>query len=294
MSTYWPSSINPPFNWCASNPKINVTYDISSIKFIDVTSNKSIIGVGANASIQGRGLRLVGDNIIVRNIHFTELNRQYVWGGDGIFITRSDWIWIDHCKFSHIGRQLLVIADTARGEGRISITNNDFDGMTDHSSTCNGYHYYSLYFTGVNYNITFSGNYIHTTSGRGPKVGEAGVPNDLFLHAVGNYWYDVSWHAFDTYMNSGLSLIEGNYFEKVGSPRLHDDNHEAFIPVNSASQCVPYLGRNCEANLFVNSGTVTGSTSGRVNKLAGLKLAKPISAIFVKAAVLASAGVGKI
>lgn len=37
-------------------------------------------------------------NIIIQNVHFTEINPKYVWGGDAISIAGADMIWIDHVK----------------------------------------------------------------------------------------------------------------------------------------------------------------------------------------------------
>jgi pectate lyase len=31
-----------------------------------------------------------------RNIAVTDINPQYVWGGDGITINEADQVWIDH------------------------------------------------------------------------------------------------------------------------------------------------------------------------------------------------------
>ena len=135
-------AINPPFNWCGNYPKVEVTYDVSSINFINVRSNKTLKGEGAGAVIKGRGIKVVGDNVIIQNIHFTDLNPQYIWGGDALAVYGSDLLWVDHCKFSLIGRQFFVINGPARGQGRITLSFNDFDGKTPYSATCNGHHYW--------------------------------------------------------------------------------------------------------------------------------------------------------
>jgi pectin lyase len=33
-------------------------------------------------------------NVIIQNIHITELNPQYIWGGDAITVDGSDLIWV--------------------------------------------------------------------------------------------------------------------------------------------------------------------------------------------------------
>lgn len=81
---------------------------------------------------------------------------------------------------SHIGRQHIVLGEDA--SGRVSITNSHIDGESDYSATCDGYHYWNLYFTGADDQITFKNNYVHHFSGRAPKLGGSTV-----LHAVNNY-----------------------------------------------------------------------------------------------------------
>lgn len=42
-------AINPPFNWCGDLPHVEVNYDVSSTSFIQVTSDKTLRGIGAGA-----------------------------------------------------------------------------------------------------------------------------------------------------------------------------------------------------------------------------------------------------
>jgi pectate lyase len=97
-------------SWCGSYPTTTCTYDKAAIEGINVASNKSIVGVGSAGVIRGKGLRLVNSvsNVIIQNIHITELNPQYIWGGDAITLDGTDKIWIDHVKISLIGRQMFV------------------------------------------------------------------------------------------------------------------------------------------------------------------------------------------
>lgn len=122
-------------------------------------------------------------------------------------------IWIDHCKISLIGRQMIV-TDGNPANGRVTVSNTELDGFTKYSASCNQHHYWTIYITGT-YQLTFIGNYIHSTSGRGPKLGEAGVTNNFLAQFINNYWYDTDGHAFDTSSNNGVTLVEGNVFEDV-------------------------------------------------------------------------------
>jgi pectin lyase len=82
---------------------------------------------------------------------------------------------------------------------RVTLSNNEFDG----------HHYWAMYLTGSNDLVTMKGNYIHHTSGRSPKVG-----GNTLLHAVNNYWYANSGHAFDNGAG-GMVVAEGNVFQNV-------------------------------------------------------------------------------
>jgi pectin lyase len=214
-----------------------------------------------------------GSNIILQNIHITELNPQYVWGGDAITLEGSDMVWIDHVKVrdvsnhekelqltlfqqtSLIGRQHIVLGEVA--SGRVTISNNEIDGLSDWSATCDQHQYWALYFTGSQDTITFKGNYIHGTSGRAPKVA-----GNTVLHAVNNYWEDNSGHAFE--ISSGAQILaEGNVFSSVKAP-IEDASAGGslftILDSTAAASCEQFLGRACEVNTLSSSGEFVGTS----------------------------------
>jgi pectin lyase len=91
-------------DWCDNYqpdaPKVSVSYDNAGLLGITVNSNKSLLGSGSAGVIKGKGLRIVSgaSNIIIQNIHITDLNPHYVWGGDAITLDGTDMVWIDHVK----------------------------------------------------------------------------------------------------------------------------------------------------------------------------------------------------
>lgn len=95
-------------DWCGNYqsdaPSTSVTYDEAGLDPIVVASDKTLIGSGAEGVIKGKGLYITNgaSNIIIQNIHITELNPQYVWGGDAITLDGSDMVWIDHVKVKPI------------------------------------------------------------------------------------------------------------------------------------------------------------------------------------------------
>lgn len=162
---------------------MEVTYDVAPTKPIDIKSNKSIVGVDDKGVVRGKGFRLVNDveNVIFQNFHITELNPQYIWGGDAIQMSGCTGVWIDHMKFSLVGRQMLVTG--YESAGKVTVSNSEFDGQTSWSASCNGEHYWTMLLIGENDQITLANNWIHDTSGRSPKVGETTT-----LHAVNNFF----------------------------------------------------------------------------------------------------------
>jgi len=173
----------------------------------------------------------------------------------------------------------------------VTISNNYINGYDSYSATCDGHQYWALYFDGSNDMVTMKGNYIYYTSGRSPKVG-----GNTLLHAVNNYWYDNSEHAFE--VGSGAKILaEGNVFQNVNTPVLSPIDGSIFTsPSTSANKvCTTYLGRVCQVNAFGSSGAMSGSTSTSfMSSFEGKNIASAVAASGVAASVVAHAGQGKL
>jgi pectin lyase len=170
--------------------------------------------------------------------------------------------------------------------GRLTISNNEFDGMTQWSAACNDRHYYGLLFNGAAELITMKNNYIHHTSGRSPKIASG-----TLLHVVNNYWSSVAGHAFD--ISSGARVVaEGNYFSTVQTPLLAGSAGALFAPASGGSTaCSTGLGRNCQGNVRVSSGTFDGTNTAAISAMQD----RPIAAASAASTNVANiAGVGKI
>ncbi|EEY55539.1 pectin lyase, putative [Phytophthora infestans T30-4] len=229
---------------CTNGTEIEVTYDNAAIKRMSVKGNKTIRGIGKSGVIMGKGLTLNGDNIIVQNIHITELNPHAT--------TTLNKIWIDHVKVSHVGRQMVVT--NKAGVATLTISNSDFDGNTEYSATCDGHHYWTFLFYGKNTGVSMLNNYVHGTSGRSPKVG--GNPNEhVVVHVANNQWGNNSGHSFELGVNAYV-LAEGNYFDNTKQP-LDKGEDGLLYAVDDADVCSKYLGRQCAANVLVGSGNFT-------------------------------------
>ncbi|KAG7397754.1 hypothetical protein PHYBOEH_000293 [Phytophthora boehmeriae] len=242
---------------CTGGTSVTVTYDKAPLKRMTVTGNKTIRGIGKKGVIIGKGLTLNGDNIIVQNVHITELNPHLVWGGDAIYMqgtnqgkTPMNKIWLDHIKVSRVGRQFLTTNKASASS--MTISNSDFDGETDYSASCDGHHYWSFIFYGENTRFTMVNNYIHATSGRSPKIGGDSAAN-VVAHVANNYWGNNSGHSFEIGANAWV-LAEGNHFSNTRMPLYTGKDGSLYAAADGTDDCTKYLGRSCPANVMVDSG----------------------------------------
>ncbi|RLN57366.1 hypothetical protein BBJ28_00004339 [Nothophytophthora sp. Chile5] len=260
---------------CDQVVPVTVTYDNASKNPLVVKSNKTLRGIGQSGVILGKGLWLDGDNIIVQNVHITELNPHLVWGGDAIYIQGTEEramkdIWLDHVKVSRVGRQMFVSGFA--GVESLTISNSDFDGRTNWSSSCDGRHYWTFIIDGDTTRVSFLNNYVHSTSGRSPKViGASSASANVVAHIANNYWADNSGHSFEPGHNAFV-LAEGNYIEDTAVPIQAETTAAIYT---DSKDCKSYLGRDCAANVLVKSGAFN-SVNGN-NALAQVKKYKQIS-----------------
>ncbi|TEB33083.1 pectate lyase [Coprinellus micaceus] len=287
-------------SWCSNYypnaAKTTVTYNKAGLNPLKVGSNKTLLGKGSNGGIKGKGLKITGaNNIIIQNIKITDINAQYVWGGDAIQIDGGSGIWIDHNYFQNIARQMVVTGYNS--VTKTTFSNNVFNGDTAYSALCNGQHYWVALFTGKGDQLTFAYNYLYKTSGRGPHVsGTSGYSQNV--HLYNNYFVSMDGHAIDAQVGSRV-LLEGNYFNKVKIPAQRSTG-QTYAPVSDAeaSACSATIGRKCVPNISISSGALPGvaSDSGTLQgfKDSISKGASVMAASGVGSYVQANAGVGKV
>ncbi|KAF8678218.1 Pectate lyase [Rhizoctonia solani] len=324
----WTCSPNPQLaidanEWCEhyepNAAMTTVTYKKAGTTAIKVASNKTLLGKGTAGAIKGKGLRIAGgSNIIIQNIRISDINAQFVWGGDAISIDGGSKIWVRMTKtsivypltafiiellirltittqFKNVGRQFIV---TGYGAAKsITISDNVFDGASTYSATCNGRHYWALLFTGASDSITLARNYLYQTSGRGPKLGGTSGYSQS-VHIYNNYFVDISGHALDAGVGSN-ALVEGNYFNKVTEPSTSGTQGSVFAPndATTAAQCSSHIGRKCVANTLLSSGTPNRKETGGVSTFKGVSAvtgATVMESSQVGTYVQAHAGLGKV
>ncbi|TMW58785.1 hypothetical protein Poli38472_006930 [Pythium oligandrum] len=266
---------------CDNGKPTTITYDLATKNPLPVKNNKTIRGEGKKGVIMGKGLWIQGNNVIIQNIHITELNPHLVWGGDAIYMQGTESgetqerVWIDHVKVSRVGRQMLVTGFA--GVKSLTVSNSDFDGRTTYSASCDGRHYWTFIYDGKDTRVSMINNYVHSTSGRSPKV-TSGEGSSI-VHIANNFWDDNSGDtSFDVY-GFGYVLAEGNYFKDTKNPCVLKDSSDAKIFVTSSSNtatCKSVLGRDCVANTEENSGKLTGKNEqAALDKIQDVAVYKP-------------------
>ncbi|GLA86109.1 hypothetical protein AtubIFM56815_010360 [Aspergillus tubingensis] len=269
---------------CGDTSTYDVTIDVAGYEGINVASDKTLVGKGTGAVLNGKGLRFVGvSNIIIQNIEITNLNPKYVWGGDALTFSDTNQIWIDHVTTSSLGRQHYSFGQES--DNAITISNSFINGKTDYSATCDGHTYWGLELVGSSDLITFYKNYVYYTSGRSPALSG----NTLF-HAVNNVWADNSGHAIEG-TDNGMGLFEGNWFNNV--PTIVQSGFVGQLFSSESAdlcQCETYLGRDCVTNAYTSSGSFDYDDDGFFVDFENLTIASAESASSIESSVPANAG----
>lgn len=292
--------INAEDTHCKGKDTFDVKYDKAGLSALLVGSNKTLVGIGAGAGLKGKGLMIQGvQNVIVRNLSFTDINQGLVFGGDAITVPNASRVWIDHNYFTRLGRQAIVTGtgDHTGQVADVTISWNEFDGRNEYSAKCNGKHYWNLLLYG-NGNVTLANNWLHDFSGRGPLIGHA----NSFFQVVDNYFENssIGGHALETLTGSIRVLAEGNTFDQVSRPIIRSNNPGYVFALTSQTPaavalCESAIGRSCAVNTVdampsVNNFTTDSTVLDAASKLrAGL-----VTPGTPSATVRAKAGVGKL
>ncbi|KAG4440422.1 hypothetical protein IFR05_004115 [Cadophora sp. M221] len=268
---------------CGTASTYSATVDVAAYQGINVASDKTLVGLGTNTILDGKGLRMAGvSNIIIQNIKITNLNPKYVWGGDAISLSNTNNIWIDHVTTSNLGRQHYSLGQAPNLA--VTISNSYIDGKTSYSATCDGHTYWGLELVGTNDAITFYKNYVSYTSGRSPALS-----GGTLFHAVNSVWASNSGHAIEGGTTKG-GLFEGCSFVKVGTVLAAGYAGSLFsATAANAATCSASLGRPCTANSFTGSGAFANSDSSFLTDFKGKNIPAAISANSITS-VVAGAG----
>lgn len=171
-------------------------------KEIEVGSNKTIIGIGNDATIFEGGFRAINkSNIILRNltIHGGEgegKGNDY----DGFQIDNSHHIWIDHCHFTRLGDGMI---DSRKGSDYITVS---WCILADHNKA------FGIGWTDrTDWRLTIHHTWFRNTLRRNPSF-DQGIG-----HLYNNYLQNVSVHGHHS-RGKARVLVENSVFENVKSP----------------------------------------------------------------------------
>lgn len=183
--------------------QVSGTITISSKQ--GVRPNKTVVGLGTSAVINGGGLDFYRSyNVIVRNLRFTNAEDDAVNVGQN-----SHHIWVDHNEFSGA---VDGSVDIVRGAEYVTVSWNWFRGsdksmLIGHSdgaaSTDKGH-----------LKVSIHHNFFDGSRQRHPRV-RFGEP----VHVYNNYFRANELYGVASTMDAGV-LVEGNYFENVPHPIL--------------------------------------------------------------------------
>ncbi|MGI5214759.1 pectate lyase family protein [Plantactinospora sp. CA-290183] len=181
----------------------------------NVTSDKTIVGLGADATLSGGGLNIglpVSDtvtspppdavhNVIIRNLHLTGASDDLV--NVQMF---SHHVWIDHNEFSN-GDDGAV--DIKRGSDFVTVSWNHFH---DHDKTLLLSHDEDAGAQDTGrLRVTYHHNFFDRSDQRHPRVRFSAL-----AHVYNNYYYENSYGVASTY--DAAVLMENNYFFSVNNP----------------------------------------------------------------------------
>ncbi len=182
---------------------------------VTVGSNKTIIGLGAGATLKNLEIDLSGStNIILRNLTLSDINPGILDQGDALLMWPSDHVWVDHCTFVNASHSFLNIAsgwDSAGNlttlTGYMTFSWNRFFGTTTNS--CGGKTHFAI---GTNRNpgLTFHHNWIDNSNGRNPSL----FGPYTWVHMFDNYFSTITYYGVSALCGAS-TLLEGNAFSKV-------------------------------------------------------------------------------
>lgn len=186
---------------------IKVEGTISGSGKLTITSNKTILGVGSDATITGYELSMSGvQNIIIRNLRITG-------GRDGIAVRRTHHLWIDHCEIWDCSDGLLDITNESN-YATVSWCKFYYENQTDHRLACligsgGGDHPEDWDKLKVTYHHCWFDKLVDQ---RMPRImyGQVHVFNDYYTCSGNSYCIGVG--------SYGSALIENNYFKNVNNP----------------------------------------------------------------------------
>jgi pectate lyase len=255
---------------------VTVSGLIEGADSIDITSNKTLLGVGSGAHLQGIELQVnAARNVIIRNIAVSHVVAAGAGtANDAIVLSGAMNVWIDHCD---------LYSDLTHGK-------DYYDGLLELKngasfvtvSRCHIHDHYkvSLISSGDEQvgdsviRATYHHNYFHDVSSRLPSIrfGKA--------HVFNNYYAKVPDGSGVNSRMGAVVRVEGNHFQGVENPIVFLDSAKTgFWDVTGGNTFVSCTG----SQPTTSTGQLTPPYMYTLDPVAE-----------VPTAVAAAAGVGKL
>jgi len=291
------------------------TSDEAARARIELPSNTSLLGVGANAGLANAFIMIKGvSNVIVRNLTIVNpCDVSPIWDPndgdtgnwnseyDGVTVDSSKNVWIDHNKFTDapVTDDLLAVVngkrkqchdgalDVKNGSDFVTVSNNVFElhdknnliGSSDSKTTDDGH-----------LKVTFHGNYFSRIQERAPRVrfGQVHLYNNYHEASKSDPAYPYGYSVGVAYKAKIIS--QNNAFDVAGA--------------NSCQDVVKNPGSSSKTGAILESGSLLNGAALNMAQCSfstsvGWTVPYDISgallpAASVKASVKANAGPGKL
>jgi pectate lyase len=186
----------------------------------DVTSDKTVVGLGSTARLTGGGLNIglpiddditsppanAVNNVIIRNLAISQCPDDCI--NVQMF---THHVWLDH---NDISQQNDGALDIKRGSDFVTVSWNHF-----HDSDKNmlvGHDDSNEAQDNGRLRVSYHHNWFDGSSQRNPRV-RFGEP----VHIYNNYYLNITGYGVASQMDAGV-LVEGNYFDNVEKPTRND------------------------------------------------------------------------
>jgi pectate lyase len=191
---------------------ILVSGTMSYTTMMPVASNKTIVGIGSTARLEGFGLDMNGvSNVVIRNLTIFDS------GIDGIAMRNTDHVWIDHCHLTACTDGLL---DITKASDYVTVSWVRFSNHDKTSLVCSGT---SEPNDVGKLNTTYHHCWWDGTVQRNPRVGYGKV------HVFNSYYHANSSYCIGIHSGARV-LAERNYFYQTNDVILQNYSSDPASP----------------------------------------------------------------
>jgi len=192
---------------------------------VNVSSNKTIVGYGDDATLKNIELHLIDiQNVIIRNLTIRDSYVMGDWDGktndyDAIQADNTHHLWIDHCHLAHCGDGLM---DLRHACDHVTVS---WVHLSNHNKA------FGIGWTEENdWRMTIHHCWFDATGTRNPSFGNG------FGHLYNNYLNGINSYG-NLARGDAQLVIENSYYYRVNEPLGISDNGIIFSSGNLFENC---------------------------------------------------------